>query len=169
MTSIQTEDVTQDGMGLQDAAGLALPRLKVSYLGSQMDDQGLRDIALEVFYACCGSSASKDLMQSLRAQLEISEKRASDLGNLVSKIRKSKQVTITDILAHLELLKIALPSHFQNFRSYVLWRDATTALIQLSLIHAVQTCWIPGEDDDGSYLISVMKGGFRRLDARDAD
>jgi len=169
LTSIQTEDVTQDGMGLQDAAGLALPRLKVSYLGSQMDDQGLRDIALEVFYACCGSSASKDLMQSLRAQLEISEKRASDLGNLVSKIRKSKQVTITDILAHLELLKIALPSHFQNFRSYVLWRDATTALIQLSLIHAVQTCWIPGEDDDGSYLISVMKGGFRRLDARDAD
>ena len=169
LNSVQTEDVMQDGLGLQEAKGMALPRLKVSYLSSQMDDQGLRDVAFEVFYACCGSSASQDLMQSLRAQLEISERRANDLCNLVSKARKSEKISITDIRMHLELLKIALPSHFQNFRSYVSWRDATTALIQLSLIHAVQTCWIPGEDDDGNYLIAVMKGGFRRLDARDAD
>lgn len=146
-----------------------LPRLGISFLSSQMDDQGLRDVSYEIFVDCCGKSASPALLQSIRGQLEISEKRAQSLHSLLGKVEGTSRA---DISSHIQMLQVAVPSDFQNFRSYMTWRDGVSMLIQLSLIHSVETSWKSGDADEtvnAHYLLAVMKGAFRRLDSRDAD
>jgi hypothetical protein len=167
-TSVNTVvDAIDDG-GM-DVGAMSLPRLGISYLSSQMDDQNLRDIAFEIFIDCCGKSASSDVLQSVRGQLEISEKRGQNLKDVLAKVRKKEKAPLSSIESHLRLLGLVSPSNFENFRSYMAWRDATCMLIQLTLIHNVQTSWNTDDSSNAHYLIAVMKGGFRRLDARDAD
>lgn len=154
---------TQLEVGTEDC----LPKLGISYLSSQMDDQGLRDVSYEIFVEYCGQTASPALLQSMRGKLEISEKRAQSLQSLLAKV---KGMSMVDISTHIRMLEIAGPSDFQNFRSYMTWRDGTSVLIQLSLIHSVQTSWTADNSDvSAHYLLAVMKGGFRRLDSRDPD
>ena len=169
-TSVNSTRATEDGGYGGDSLNpndIGMPRLGISYLSSQMSDQGLRDIAYEIFDSCCGKSASLGLVQSMRGQLEIGEKRADDLQRLIAKAKMKK--SLMDIESHIRMLEVATPADFQNYRSYMTWRDATSMLIQLSLIHSAKTSWASKDDTSAHYLISVMKGAFRRLDARDAD
>ena len=144
-----------------------LPKLGISFLSSQMDDQGLLDVSYEIFVECCSKAASPELLQSMRGQLEISEKRAQCLQSLLKKVGGTDRV---DISSHVQMLEMAVPSDFQNFRSYMTWRDGASVLIQLSLIHSAQTSWNADDADESAhYLLAVMKSSFRRLDSRDPD
>jgi hypothetical protein len=132
-----------------------------------MDDQGLRDVSYEIFVECCGKAASPELLQSMRGQLEISEKRAQSLQSLLGKVEGTNRA---DVSSHIRMLDIAVPSDFQNFQSYMTWRDGASMLIQLSLIHSAQTSWsLDDADVSAHYLLAAMKGSFRRLDSRDPD
>lgn len=158
------------GAQLDLERGDSLPKLGISFLSSQMDDQGLRDVAFEIFTDCCGTVASSELLQSMTGQLEISKKRAESLQSLLGKVRSKNVANMTEIESHIKMLEIASPSDFQNFQSYMTWRDGTSMLIQLSLIHSVQMSWKSDSTDvSAHYLLAVMKGGFRRLDSREAD
>ena len=159
-----------------------LPRLGISRASSTLDDQSLSDIAFEFFIACCGSTASEELVQSMRGQLEIDERRGKDLTKLLEKAgglspRKQKSsaaVSMLDVQTHLTLLQRASPSDFQNFRAYMTWRNGTSVLVQDSLVHVVTTSWDASKaaddpDRTAHYLLAKMKGAFRRLDCKDAD
>lgn len=171
-----------------------IPRLGISHASSTLDEQSLADIAFEFFLACCGGSASAELVQSVRGQLEISERRGKDLANVLEKAgvtgvaagvetggrspRKQKPAPalMLDVNTHLTLLRQASPSDFQNFRAYMMWRNGTSVLVQDSLVQAVTTSWDasnagPADDPDRTahYLLAKMKGAFRRLECKDAD
>lgn len=161
---------TTESMGLMDAQGYSLPRLKVSLLSSQLEEQAQREIAYQIFLNSC-PKASDNLLQSLRGQLEINEKRSDELKNIILKVMKNPNENLASLESHLKLLELISPSHFGSFRGYTTWRDGLASLIQLSLVDSVQNSWVQHQEDDmnAHYLISVMKGGFRRLDVKDAD
>lgn len=175
--SLQSSGLASPARGAQDAGGLSLepgvqmPRLAMSRTSLSLDDQSLADIAFEFFLALCGSKASTDLLQSMRGQLEIGERRGNDLGKIVSKVGRS---SLLDIRTHLKLLELVCPADFQNFRTYMAWRSGTSALVQESMVQAVTSSWDGSRDAErpertAHYLLTKMKGELRRLDCREAD
>ncbi len=151
--------------------GAQMPRLAISQASLSLDEQSLADIAFEFFVSLCGSKASPDLVQSMRGQLEMGERLGNDLGKIVRKASKS---SLLDIRTHLKLLELVCPADFQNFRTYMAWRSGTSSLVQESMVQAVTSSWDGSRDAErpertAHYLLSRMKGAFRRLDCREAD
>jgi hypothetical protein len=147
-----------------------LPRLILSDTGSRLDDQCLADVAFEFFLDCCGKGVSSEIMQSMRGQLEVSERLASDLEKLMKKLNKKSKSSMILVESHIKLLQLASPPDFQNFRAYMAWRDGTSVLIQESVIHAVNKCWkADSTGDNAHYLLARMRGAFRRLHSTDPD
>lgn len=159
-----------DGLSLE--LGVRIPRLAIGGASSGLDEQSLADIAFEFFVALCGPKASADLLQSMRGQLEISERRGNDLGKILGKAGSGS--SLLDIGTHLKLLELVCPADFQNFRTYMAWRSGTSALVQQSMVHAVTSSWDASRDAElpertAHYLLTKMKGEFRRLNCREAD
>jgi hypothetical protein len=201
VTSTASERDLMSSLSLQGMSGLdagtplspsltpstRLPRLEISHASSTLDDQSLADVAFEFFIGCCGAVASPELVQSMRGQLEISERRGKDLVKLLGQIDGSANsssassasvalspLSMLDIRTHLRFLQLASPNDFQNFKAYMAWRNGTAMLVRDSLVHAVTASWdatkaAKDPARTAHYLLAKMKGTFRRLECNDAD
>lgn len=176
---------------------LALPPLPLDapLPGPELEEYQMKELAYAIFLARCSTSASAGLTQTLRAQLEINETRATELQRITTLVAAQGVSSLASLEMHIRLLQLVRPSAFDSFRNFVRWRDTVTSVVWLVLNQAVRQLWVgdssikgggassTGDGGDGSgdsgaltapsaparCLLARLRGGLRRLDVRGAD
>ncbi|PRW45372.1 hypothetical protein C2E21_5977 [Chlorella sorokiniana] len=162
-----------------DEAADGAPQLRLRSLQVGLREHQLKELAYAVFLSCCGKTASRGLLASLRASLELPEARAGELARITELASKAGVASLASLDAHIKLLQTVRPTAFDSFRNFVKWRDTVTSVVWLVLSQAAREAWVatpggtvaaaPATDAAARTLLARLKGGLRRLDVRTAD
>ena len=131
--------------------GMASPTHLRAYLPSsvrlaQVEGQRLQEAAYIVFlYSCCdGEPVSKDLVQTLRTQLEIRLERADELAGAVAAAQGRGVTSLRTMSNYSDLLRVVSPTDFRSFKGFISWRRAISALISGSVRYTAEKMWTQG-------------------------
>ncbi len=156
----------------------SLPHLQLPSMNINIDERDMQMLAFQIFISSCGSKASPELLQTIRAQLEIGEGLGKDLTTVTQLATKNGIPTLSTVDSLVKLLQVVPPSAFQSFRSFVSWRSGIATIISKSLEHAAAHSWAPQQGGGGGgdaagaparSLLASLRGSLRRMDVREAD